>query len=277
MKRILLAIGALGFGLMLGGCSPAKVENGYTGVIINTMGDSKGVTPQEVGVGWKWLSWNEELYKFPTFNQNFSLGVVSFQDTDGMTLKVPLGATIKAAPGSAPLLFQTYRKGMDEIVGVNVPQVILSALNADASKLTADKIYSENKEAFFAGVEAKVRDHFAKRGLIIESLYITGGIGLPEKIQDRINAKVEAVQMTIQRQNEVEQVKAEADKKREEAKGDKDAAVLRAEGEAESLNIRGAALRSNPGVVELNAIDKWDGKMPTMMTSGQALPFINVK
>lgn len=276
MFKKILVVCALASSVLLTGCVE-KVRNGETAIIVNMMGSDKGVSPQEVGVGWKFLTPNEELFKFPTFNQNFNLGVVSFQDTDGMTLKVPLGATIKAAPGSAPLLFKTYRKGMAEIVGVNVPQVILSTLNADASKLTADKIYSENKEAFFKGVETKVRDHFASRGLIIESLYITGGIGLPEQIQARINAKVEAVQMTIQRQNEVSQVIAEADKKREEAKGDKDAAILRAEGEAESLSIRGEALRQNPGVVELNAIEKWDGKMPTMMTSGQALPFINVR
>lgn len=273
-KAILLAC-ALAAPLMLTGCVE-KVKNGETAVIVNLMGDNKGVSPQEVGVGWKFLTPNEELFKFPTFNQNFSLGVVSFQDTDGMTLKVPLGATIKAAPGSAPLLFQTYRKGMAEIVGVNVPQVILSTLNNDAAKLTADKIYSENKEAFFKGVEEKVRAHFAPRGLIIESLYVTGQIGLPDQIRERIDAKVAAVQMTIQRQNEVQQVIAEAEKKREEARGEKDAAILRAEGEAESLNIRGEALRKNPAVVELNAIEKWDGKLP-VYNGGGAVPFINVK
>lgn len=276
MRKIGLMMATAVLALGVGGCTPAKVSNGYTGVVVNMMGSDKGVDPVEVGVGWKWLTWNEEMFKFPTFNQNFSLGVVKFQDTDGMTLSAPIGVTLRAAPGAAPLLFKTYRKGMNEIINVNVPQVVLSNLNNDAAKLTADKIYSENKQAFFKGVEEKVQQHFAERGLVIESLYITGEIGLPEKIRNRIDAKVEAVQMTIQRQNEVEQVKAEADKIREQAKGEKDASISRAEGEAQSLNIRGEALRKNPGVVELNAIEKWDGKLPTMMGGNSAVPFIKV-
>ena len=47
--------------------------------------------------------------------------------------------------------------------------------------------------------------------------------------------------------------------------------------EAEALSIKGNALRANPGVVELNAIDKWDGKLPTMLGGNGPIPFINVK
>ncbi|MDJ1389988.1 SPFH domain-containing protein, partial [Pseudomonas aeruginosa] len=84
---------------------------------------------KETPVGWKFLTPNEELFKFPTFNQNFDLAVVTAQDKDGLKLDFPIGVTLRAAPGSAPLLFQTYRKGMNEIVSVNVPQVVRNAVN----------------------------------------------------------------------------------------------------------------------------------------------------
>lgn len=255
--------------------SCSKVQSGYTGVVVNLMGNDKGVAPQETGVGYKFLAPSEELYKFPTFNQNEDIGVVAFQDKDGMKISTPIGITLRAKPGSAPLLFQTYRKSMDEILQVNVPQVIRTAFNNAASKLTAEDIYGKNKEQFLADVEARVRDHFADKGIIIESLYLNGEIGLPEKVVIALNAKIEATQKTAQRVNEVEQVKAEADKVRAQALGEKDAAISRAQGEAESINIRGEALRKNPGVVELNAIEKWDGKLPTFMGAGPT-PFINV-
>jgi regulator of protease activity HflC (stomatin/prohibitin superfamily) len=273
MKRI-AAAAMLCLLAITAGCS--KVPAGYTGVIVNLMGSDKGVAPTETSVGYKWLTWNEELFLFPTFNQNINIGVVTFQDKDGMKISTPIGMTLRAKPGSAPLLFQTYRKSMDEIVQVNVPQVIRTAFNNTASKLTAEEIYGPNKERFLKDVEARVRDHFDGKGIVVESLYLNGEIGLPEKVVAALNLKIEATQKTAQRQNEVAQVIAEADKAREEAKGLKDAAVLRAQGEAESLNIRGEALRKNPGVVELNAIEKWDGKLPVYMTSGTATPFIGV-
>jgi len=273
MKRI-AAVAMLCLLAITAGCS--KVPAGYTGVIVNLMGSEKGVAPTETSVGYKWLTWNEELFLFPTFNQNINIGTVTFQDKDGMKISTPIGMTLRAKPGAAPLLFQTYRKSMDEIVQVNVPQVIRTAFNNTASKLTAEEIYGPNKERFLKDVEARVRDHFDSKGIIVESLYLNGEIGLPEKVVAALNLKIEATQKTAQRQNEVAQVIAEADKAREEAKGLKDAAVLGAQGEAESLNIRGQALRNNPGVVELNAIEKWDGKLPVYMTSGSATPFIGV-
>ncbi|WFP47237.1 hypothetical protein FJK_gp16 [Pseudomonas phage FJK] len=74
-----------------------------------------------------------------------------------------------------------------------------------------------------------------------------------------------------------EQTQAEAAKAIAAAEGEKQAAILVAQGKAESLRIQGEALRQNPGVVELNAIEKWDGKLPTYVTGGQAMPFINVR
>ena len=49
------------------GCS--KVEAGYVGVKVYLLGGSKGVDSEVVGVGRYWVGWNEELYKFPTFQQ----------------------------------------------------------------------------------------------------------------------------------------------------------------------------------------------------------------
>lgn len=276
LKKILL-VGAALATMALVGCQPVKVKNGETAVIVNMMGSNKGVDPVEVGVGWKFLTWNEELFKFPTFNQNINYQTLSFQDANGMEVSANIGLTLRAAPGSAPLLFKTYRRGMDEIVNVNVAQVLRTALNSSGSKRGSDKMYGKEQDVFLAEVFGKVRDHFADRGLIVENLYLNGKIILPPSVVATITAQVEATQKTIQRQNEVAQVIAEAEKKVAEARGEKDSAILRAEGEAESLTIRGEALRKNPGMVELNAIDKWDGKLPTVTAGNNALPFINIK
>ncbi|MBP5971050.1 SPFH domain-containing protein [Pseudomonas iridis] len=273
MKRLTTVV-LLGLLSVLAGCS--KVPAGYTGVIVNLMGSDKGVAPVETSVGYKWLTWNEELFLFPTFNQNINIGAVTFQDKDGMKISTPIGMTLRAKPGAAPLLFQTYRKSMEEIVQVNVPQVIRTAFNNAASKLTAEEIYGPNKEQFLKDVEVRVREHFEGKGIVVESLYLNGEIGLPEKVTAALNAKIEATQKTAQRVNEIAQVEAEAEKARAEARGLKDAAVLRAQGEAESLNIRGEALRKNPGVVELNAIEKWNGVLPVYMTSAATTPFVTL-
>jgi regulator of protease activity HflC (stomatin/prohibitin superfamily) len=69
------------------------------------------------------------------------------------------------------------------------------------------------------------------------------------------------------KQKEVELAKAEADRKRVEAQGDADA-----------IRLRASAIQAQGGkeYVELEAVKKWDGKLPTMMT-GNTTPFIHVK
>ena len=276
LKQAVMAIAGIALAATMAGCSPAKVSNGHTGVVVNMMGSGKGVDPVEVGVGWKWLTWNEELFKFPTFNQNVNYETLQFQDSNGMEVTANIGLTLRAAPGSAPLLFKTYRKGMQEIIDVNVTQVLRTSLNSAGSKRGSDKMYGKEQDLFLKEVFDKVRTHFETRGLIVETLYLNGKINLPPSVVNTITAQVEATQKTIQRENEVAQVVAEANTKIEEARGDKESAILKAQGEAESLNIRGEALRKNPEVMQLEAINKWNGTLPQYMAGGTQTPFVSI-
>lgn len=86
---------------------------------------------------------------------------------------------------------------------------------------------------------------------------------LEQAIKDAANRNFEIAAKL----KEVELAKAEADRKRVEAQGDADAIRLRAQ-----------AIQAQGGkeYVELEAIKKWDGKLPTTMP-GQTTPFIHVK
>ncbi|MDF5919884.1 hypothetical protein P4133_10850 [Pseudomonas aeruginosa] len=78
--------------------------------------------------------------------------------------------------------------------------------------------------------------------------------------------------MAEQRRNEVARSQGEADKERARAQGEADAKLTLATADAKAIEIRAQALRSNPDVVTLNAVEKWDGKLPTYMASGSRFP-----
>lgn len=50
-----------------------------------------------------------------------------------------------------------------------------------------------------------------------------------------------------------------------------DTAVIQAKGEAESIRIRGEALKANPAFVDLKIVDKWDGLTPLVIGGGDNL------
>ncbi len=103
-------------------------------------------------------------------------------------------------------------------------------------------------------------------------------------IEQRMLAEVEVQKL---RQNaEREKVEAEivvtkataaANATRQSAMAEAEATRLRGDAQAAAIAARGKALRDNPGLVELQAVEKWNGVLPVTMVPGAAVPFVGVK
>ncbi len=83
-----------------------------------------------------------------------------------------------------------------------------------------------------------------------------------------IEAKVTAEQNALAAKNKLEQVKYE-----------KEQTIVAAQGVAEAQRISSAALAAQGGsdYVQLKAIEKWNGVLPSQMIPGSTVPFLNLK
>lgn len=81
----------------------------------------------------------------------------------------------------------------------------------------------------------------------------------------------------IQAEIKVVQARAEADARREGFQAEADGIRLRGEAEAAAIHARAEALASNTKLVELIAVEKWNGALPTTQVPGSTLPFIGLK
>lgn len=271
---------ALAAAIALAGCS--KVPAGNVGVKVYLLGTSKGVDIEELGPGRYWIGWNEELYLFPTFTQNYvwtrsesTNEELGFQTIEGLAVTADVGISYRIDPDKVPLIFQKYRRGIDEITDLYLRNMVRDGLVKNASGMKVEAVYGAGKTDLIEKVQKDVTAQVESLGIIIEKVYWIGELRLPQNVMNAINAKIQATQMAEQRRNEVEQAKAEAEKVRETAQGEADGRLTLAKAEAESIRIRGEALKENPGLVELSAIDKWNGVLPVTMM-GEAVPFIKV-
>lgn len=254
-----------------------SIDAGYVGVKVNRFAD-KGVQNEVVGAGRYFLSWNEDLYKFPTFNQlkNYEYAF-SFQTEDAMEVKAFIGVEYNINPEKAATVFATYRKGIGEITEVNLRQYISDSLIKNATLMDINELTQGGKTKLLEKVQEDIREKLEPIGVHIVKISWMSDLEYPSQVRESINAKIEATQRALLRENEIAQSEAEAQKLIAEAKGEAESKRIRAEADAQAIRIMGKALRENPDVVELKAVERWNGSLPQYMTSGSTMPFVNVK
>lgn len=269
-------------GVSLAACS--TVPAGHVGVKVYLLGGSKGVDSEELGVGRYWIGMNEQLYIFPTYMQNYTWTKapdatgnedesISFQTVEGMTANADVGISYQLDPTKINKIFQTYRRGVDEITDTFLRNMVRDSLVKQASTKPIEYIYGAGKADLMAAVQADVQKQTQDIGIKIDKIYWIGEIRLPQTVIDSINAKNAATQMAQQRQNEVAQARAEAEKKVAEARGEADSILLKAKAQAEANRELSSSITSD--LVQYRALEKWDGVLPRM-TGSSAIPFINV-
>lgn len=281
MKKLLSAITFALFIMLNTGCSFRQVPAGNVGVKVYLTGGHKGIDHEVVGVGWEMLGINEQLFLFPTYKQNYVWTKsphegravdesISFQTKEGLEVNADIGITYEVVPDKVAILFAKYRKGIDEITDIYLRNYVRDAINEAASKVGVEEAYGQGKTALLAAVETKVREQIEPEGIKLEKVYLIGQFRLPPQVLDALNSKITATQVAQQRQNEVAQAEAQARIEVAKANGDAQATLANAKAEAESNRLRAASL--TPELVRYEAIKRWNGAQPMIVTgSGGSL------
>lgn len=266
------------------GAACSKVTAGNVGIKINLLGSDKGVAQEVLGPGRYWIGMNEELYIFPTFQQNYSWTVepidgdktdesLTFQTKEGMVVNVDVGISYSVDSEKVATLFQKYRKGVDEITDVVLRNAVRDALNEFGATMSVEEVYSTKKSELIAKVQEKVSAEFKPIGINIENLFLIGSMRLPTNVIAALNSKIEATQKAQQRENELRESEAEAKKVVAQAEGESKATLLRAEAEAKANKLKLATLTKE--LIQYEAVQKWDGKLSQVMGGG-TIPFLNI-
>ncbi len=258
----------------LSGCAfeYKSVPAGNEGVIVNLYGSNKGVNAQPIGVGRYWLTWNEELYLFPTFLQNHTWTKegndnnvdesITMQTSEGLTISSDVGITYTILPENVVKVFQKYRLGIEEITNTFLRNMVRDAMNTVASTMTVEQIYGSGKEEFITKVNAIVKAEAAADGIQVDKIYLIGTFVLPQTVIDSINSKIQASQNAMKVENEVATSQAEAQK-----------TIIEAQARAKANQIISSSI--TPELIQYQAMQKWDGTLPKVTGNG-GIPFINL-
>ncbi len=312
MKKFIIFFGVLA---LLGSCT--VVPAGYKGVKVYLLGRKNGPETKVLDVGRYRTGVNRKIYLFPVFQQDFTWGHESgypspsphdpfrFQSKEGISLSVDLGISFHIIPDSVKAVFIKWRRDINYIANVYFDDLLHDALIHVASNMAIEEIYGPKKQLLIDRVDSMVVARVKPYGIVIDRIFITNDLKLPDVIVRAINSKMEATQIAQQRENELREVEADASKKIAQSKGESESKLikekmqnainlLQANTQSEILVIQAKAgaqstlisaqsqaeankmLQNsmNETLIEMKRIEKWDGHLPTF--TGSSNPSITL-
>lgn len=256
MKPTLAVLAFFGVlaGLVLVFGSWGTVEAGHRGVVIR-MGAVKGESVPE-GFYTK-TPWIESVVEMDIRTQKEEVKA-SAASKDLQVVQTVVALNISVRPDKAALIYQTI--GLEYLSKIVAPSM-QESVKAEVSKYTAEELISK-RELVGAGITQQITKKLSPLGFNIEGMNIVN-FDFSQAFNEAIESKVTAEQNALAAKNLLAQKEFEAQQM-----------VATARGKAESMEIEAKAMAENPQILQLRALERWDGILPKV--SGGAVPFIDV-
>jgi len=178
---------------------------------------------------------------------------------DLQSVHATVALNLSIVPERCATLYQTVGEQYMQTV---VAPTMQEGIKAVIAQYTAEELIAK-REIVREAVAGLIAQKLAPHGFNTDALNIVN-FSFSRSFNEAIEAKVTAEQHALAAKNLLAQKEYEAQQ-----------AVATAKGKAESMQIESAALMKNPQVLQLRALEKWDGVLPRV--SSGAIPFIDVK
>lgn len=264
IKVVLLVI----FGLLLFKSTLIFVPAGYVGAIYD---NGRGVLPNVLSEGMSFvIPFWQKVKLFNVQLQEYTMSMVPDEGAmrrddsldaptaDGQQVKVDATVIFKVDREKVPEVWKTIG---DDYVDKLIRPFSRSQIRMVISRYTAPAIYSEKRQEAETVMTRELADLLKPKNIIIDKVLLRTVVFSPE-YSKAIEDKVIAEQRIKQAEFEVKEATQRAQAKIAEAKG-----------LAEAQALQKASLTQE--FLQLEAIKKWDGKLPQVAGGGSA-PFINI-
>ena len=213
-----------------------------------------------------WVFYNPittSVFTYPTFTQRKQYETFSVNAKDASLFEMDPTIAYRINPDKACDIFTKYRVGVKALEEGYIRTCIYEAYRTCANQYTSDSLMS-NRANFERDVRARLEKSLMSEGFLVEEF--TSKITPPSSLLSMIDAKNTAIQSALKAENEVKE--AEANAKIAVAKAEGNARAMKIKADAEAYYNRTIAASLSPMIVQEDMIEKWDGKMPQIMTGG---------
>lgn len=249
--------GALFFVVVFIAESFTIVSPGHVGVQV-TLGE---VNPNSLTEGVHFVNPISSVRNVDVRLQRAELKGASAGTKDLQQVHTDIVVNFRLSGNKVPHIYKEYGLDVDSKV---LGPAINESFKAVTAKYNSEELITKRDEvsqAITTHISAKV----APFDITVSNVNLVN-FGFSPEYQKAIEAKVIATQAKLKAEQDLQRIEVEAKSR-----------IAQAEGEAKAIAIQAQAIQTNGGAqyVQLQAIEKWNGQLPTTML-GNSTPFINV-
>ena len=240
------------------------INPGERGVVVR-MGRVDTGTSLSEGFHFK-LPWLDHIDRINVQIRKYDAASMDASSKDLQTVRTSCIVNYRVNPLKAAHVRQQLGLG-EEVLEVTALQPALSeTIKAVTARYDATALISQRAE-----VSASMKDVFQKKlDTLIPEAFIVSEFAITDftfsgTFTDAIEAKVRANESAKRAENEVRESRAKAEQRIAQARGEAEAIRIRAQAEADAIKLRAAAFRENPEILQLDVVQRWDGKLPLVV------------
>jgi regulator of protease activity HflC (stomatin/prohibitin superfamily) len=267
-----------------------SISPGNVGVLIYKGGqNAKGVSDKPLTPGWGMRKlFVEDVQEYPIFLQtaiwtksakegSTDDESITANSKEGVPVNMDVSLSYTLDASKVPDIYVKYRSSIADIQKTYLRQSVRQAIQDTFGNYSVEQIYGPAKQEIAGKIQSALMDGVGKDGFVFTQFTINE-VRLPANIMESINQKIQAGQDALKAEQKLKQIQVEADQQVAQAEGNAKATIANAQATAEAIKIQAEAIQSQGGAdyVQLQAIAKWNGQLPSQMVPGSTVPFLNL-
>lgn len=255
-KLIKLAVKIIGALIVVILLNPVvKINAGERGIVLNWGAVSDEIL--EEGIHFR-VPFQQKIVKLDVRTSKYEVEALAYSK-DIQTVHSLVALNYHLSSDQVNKLWQEIGQDYESRI---IDPSIQESVKAATANFTAQELI-EKRPLVKEEIRKHLFDRLNGKYIIVDDFSIVN-FDFSGEYEKAVEEKQVAQQSALKAENDLKRIEIEAKQKIETAKAD-----------AESIRIQGAALSQNPALVDLKAVEKWNGTLPQYML-GETVPFLNV-
>lgn len=188
---------------------------------------------------------------------------IDLPSAEGQHVKLDISITYNTAVDKAVEVFKAFHgEDIGDIEATFIRRTTITIAQNVAGSMSLTELISTKRDVLQTEITKRLGEELLKMGFVLDKVNL-GAVHLPPSVEEQMQHKMAAQQEAQRAEYELQKQEVLAKAKVAQTEGEAKARVIQAKAEAEAQKL--LQVSTSAQVLQLKAIEKWNGVTPTIM------------